>query len=172
MVIVGRRGAGVPPGRLRARPPVVPGRAIYAASFARFRGAVALPSLPWRHPVFAGGWRDPPRPILCAQTARLGCGYPLVSSAPAFLFSARRPASKSPPSAAERMIGACRSSKNRAYFGGYCMLMPSIAGEQPKPCRSAGGNPSSRLLRSQGRHSDGNATAPPDSAAFPVVFRV
>ena len=50
------------------------------------------------------------------------------------------------------------------------MLMPSIAGGQPQLCRSAGGNPSSRSLRSQGRHSDGNATAPPDSAAFPVVF--
>ena len=51
------------------------------------------------------------------------------------------------------------------------MLMSSIAGEQPKPCRSAGGNPSNRSVRSNGRHSDGNATAPPDSAAVPVVFR-
>ena len=50
------------------------------------------------------------------------------------------------------------------------MLMPSIAGGQPQLCRSAGGNPSSRSLRSQGRHSDGNATAPPDSAVSPVVF--
>jgi hypothetical protein len=37
------------------------------------------------------------------------------------------------------------------------MQMPSIAGEQPKPCRSAGGNPSSRSVRSNGCHSDGNA---------------
>ena len=51
------------------------------------------------------------------------------------------------------------------------MLMPSIAGEQPQLCRSTAGDPSSRSLRSQGRHSDGNATAPPDSAAVPVVFR-
>jgi hypothetical protein len=51
------------------------------------------------------------------------------------------------------------------------MLIPSIAGEQPKLCRSAACNPSSRWLRSQERHSDENATAPPDSAAFPVVFR-
>ena len=51
------------------------------------------------------------------------------------------------------------------------MLVPSIAGEQPQLCRSTAGNPSSRSLRSQGRHSDGNATAPPDSAAVPVVFR-
>ena len=50
------------------------------------------------------------------------------------------------------------------------MLTPSIAGEQPQLCRSTAGNPSSRSLRSQGRHSDGNATAPPDSAAVPVVF--
>ena len=61
-------------------------------------------------------------------------------------------------------------SENRAFFGGYRMRTPSIAGEQPQLCRSAGGNPSSRSLRSQGRHSDGNATAPPDSAAVPVVF--
>ena len=56
-------------------------------------------------------------------------------------------------------------------FGGYCVMMPSIAGEQPQLRRSAGGNPSNRSLRSKGRHSDGNATAPPDSAAVPVVFR-
>jgi hypothetical protein len=49
-------------------------------------------------------------------------------------------------------------------------MIPSIAGEQPKLCRSAACNPSSRWLRSQERHSDENATAPPDSA-FPVVFR-
>ena len=55
-------------------------------------------------------------------------------------------------------------------FGGYCAMMPSIAGEQPQLCRSTGGNPSNRSLRSKGRHSDGNATAPPDSAAVPVVF--
>ena len=61
-------------------------------------------------------------------------------------------------------------SENRACFGGYRMLTPSIAGEQPQLCRSTAGNPSSRSLRSQGRHSDGNATAPPDSAAVPVVF--
>jgi hypothetical protein len=146
------------PGRLRARPLVVSGRAAYAASFARFRGAVAPPPAPLAVP-FAGSWRDPPRPILCVKTARLGGGYyPLASSA---------------PHVAERMIGALplMPSKNREYLGGYCMLMPSIAGERPKPCRSAGGNPSNRSVRNNGRHSDGNATAPPDSAAVPVVFR-
>ena len=56
--------------------------------------------------------------------------------------------------------------ENRACFGGFRTLRPSIAGEQPKLCRSAAGNPSSRSLRSNGRHSDGNATAPPDSAPF------
>ncbi len=55
-------------------------------------------------------------------------------------------------------------------FGGYCVMMPSIAGEQLQLCRSAGGNPSNRSLLSKGRHSDGNATAPPDSAAAPVLF--
>jgi hypothetical protein len=57
-------------------------------------------------------------------------------------------------------------SENRACFGGYCMLMPSIAGEQPKLCRSAPGAPSNRSLRSHGRHSDGSASPPPDSAPF------
>ena len=61
--------------------------------------------------------------------------------------------------------------ENRACFGGYRGLGPSIAGEQPKLCRSAAGNPSSRSLRSHGRHSDGNATAPPDSAPFRSYFR-
>jgi hypothetical protein len=46
------------------------------------------------------------------------------------------------------------------------MLMPSIAGEQPKLCRSAHGDPSNRSLRSNGRHSDGSASPPPDSAPF------
>ena len=63
------------------------------------------------------------------------------------------------------------SSETRAYFGGFSVLIPLIAGEQPKLCRPAGGNPSNWWLRSQGRHCDGNATAPPDPAAVPVVFR-
>jgi hypothetical protein len=49
-------------------------------------------------------------------------------------------------------------------------MISSIAGEQPQLCRSAGGNPSNRSLRSKGRHSDGNATAPPDVAPVLVVF--
>ena len=57
-------------------------------------------------------------------------------------------------------------SETRACFGGYCMLMPSIAGEQPKLCRSAHGDPANRSLRSNGRHSDGSASPPPDSAPF------
>ncbi len=51
-------------------------------------------------------------------------------------------------------------------FGGYCRLMPSIAGEQPELCRSAHGDPSNRSLRSNGRHSDGSASPPPDFAPF------
>ena len=62
-------------------------------------------------------------------------------------------------------------SEIRAYFGGYRGLGPLIAGEQPKLCRSAAGNPSSRSLRSNGRHPDGSATAPPDSAPFRTHFR-
>jgi hypothetical protein len=173
MVIVGRRGAGVPPGRLRARPPVVPGRAIYAASFARFRGVVNPPLAPLAAPGIrwwlarpappdplctncAPRWRSPTR-IVCARFS-LFCA-PSRLKIPTF---GRRADDRRLP---------LMSSKNRACFGGYCMLMPMIAGEQPKPCRSAGGNPSSRSVRSNGRHSDGNATAPPDSAAVPVVFR-
>jgi hypothetical protein len=59
--------------------------------------------------------------------------------------------------------------ENRAYFGGFRTLRPLIAGEQPKLCRSAAGNPSSRSLRSNGRHSDGGATAA-RFRAVPVVF--
>ena len=57
-------------------------------------------------------------------------------------------------------------SETRACFGGYCMLMPSIAGEQPKLCRSALGDPGNRSLRSNGRLSDGSASPPPDFAPF------
>ena len=57
-------------------------------------------------------------------------------------------------------------SENRACFGGYCMLMPSIAGEQPELCRSANGDPGNRSLRSNGRHSDASVSPPPDSAPF------
>jgi hypothetical protein len=57
-------------------------------------------------------------------------------------------------------------------FGGYCVMMSSIAGAQPKLCRSAGGNPSNRSLRSKGRHSDGNATAPRIPPPFWSYFSV
>jgi hypothetical protein len=62
-------------------------------------------------------------------------------------------------------------SETRAYFGGFSVLIPLIAGEQLKLCRPTGGNSSNWWLRSQGRHCDGNATAPPGPAAVPVVFR-
>ena len=68
------------------------------------------------------------------------------------------------------MSGAC-GPLTAQFSCGYSVLIPSIAGEQPKLCRPAGGNPSNWWLRSQGRHCDGNATAPPDSAAVPVIFR-
>ena len=50
--------------------------------------------------------------------------------------------------------------ENRAYFGGFRTLRPSIAGEQPKSCRSAGGNPSNRSLRRDIPDFDGTARAP------------
>ena len=43
-------GPGVPPGRLRARPPVVSWRDNYAATFPRLRGAVAPPLAPLAAP--------------------------------------------------------------------------------------------------------------------------
>ncbi len=46
---------------------------------------------------------------------------------------------------------------NPRVFGGHCVMMSSIAGEQPQLRRSAHGDPISRSLRSNGRHSDGNA---------------
>ena len=71
--------------------------------------APAPPLAPLAAPVFAGSWRDPPRPILCAQTARLGGGYPLVSSAPAFLFLRAVPPQNPHLRSPGWTIGACRS---------------------------------------------------------------
>ena len=50
------------------------------------------------------------------------------------------------------------------------MLMPSIAGEQPKLCRSTAGDPSSRSLRSQETPSRRERDGAPGFPAFPVVF--
>ena len=109
-----------------------------------------LPSLPWRHPASAGSWNDPPRRILRAKTARFGGGYPHVSSAPNFsLFC--EPSRLTIPTFGRRADDRrlpLMWSENRAYFGGHSLLRPLTAGEQPKPCRSAGGNPSTRSLRS------------------------
>ena len=81
----------------------------------------------------------------------------------------RAPSATSSPNLVARWVSRrlpLMRSENRACFGGFRTLRPLIAGEQPKLCRSAAGNPSSRSLRSNGRHSDGGATAPPDSAPF------
>ena len=86
----------------------------------------------------------------------------------------RAPSATSSPNLVARRVSRrlpLMRSENRACFGGYRGLGPLIAGEQPKLCRSAAGNPSSRSLRSNGRHSDGSATAPPDSAPFRSYFR-
>ncbi len=127
-----------------------------------------LPFLRWRHPVFAGSWNDPPRRILCAKTARLGGRYPHISSTPLFPFSASRPASQSPPSVAGRMIGACRSCGQKvapisADFA-CCDLRPQVSS------RNLADPPASteaiRRCEAHGRHSDGSASPPPDSAPF------
>ena len=127
-----------------------------------------LPFLPWRHPEFAGSWNDPPRRTLCAKTARLGGGYPHVSSPPAFPFFCE-PSRLAIPTFGRRADDRrlpLMWPENRAYFGGHRLLRPWTAGEQPKLCRSAPGDPSSRSLRSNGRQSDGSASPPPDSAPF------
>ena len=141
----------------RLRPPVTR----FPASYTRCR----QPSFPRRQ-------CEPPRPIRCVQTARTSVtisSQPFCPVSPPGCLRARLGSLRS---VASWMIGACRSrcvGKPRVSDG-YCVMTSSIAGEQPKLCRSAGGDPSNRLLRSKGRHSDGNATAPPDSAAVPVVF--
>ena len=132
---------------------------------ARPRGISPSPSAGTRFPQVAGMDRPARLPAqkLQASAAWTLCivfaHFPLV----------RAPSATSSPNLVARW-GFRRlplmRSEIRAYFGGYRGLGPSIAGEQPKLCRSAAGNPSSRSLRSNGRHSDGNATAPPDSAPF------
>jgi hypothetical protein len=123
-----------------------------------------------RHPSFPRRWREPPRRIRSVQTAQ-----------PSVKISALLPgfAARLPPGLPRIPTFGCQLDDRRLpftcrgkprVFGGYCVMTSSIAGEQPKLCRSAGGDRSNRLLRSNGRHSDGNATAPPDSAAVPVVF--
>ncbi len=109
-----------------------------------------LPSLPWRHPVFAGSWNDSPRRILRAKTARLGCRYPQVSSAPNILCFCE-PSRLTIPTFGRRADDRrlpLMWQENRAYFGGHRVLGPSTAGEQPKPRRSAAGDRSNRSLRS------------------------
>ena len=109
-----------------------------------------LPFLRWRHPVFAGSWNGPPRRILCAKTARLGGGYPKVSSAPN-IPCLSEPSRLTIPTfgrrADDRRLPLMWPEK-RAYFGGHRLLRPWTAGEQPKPCRSSGGSRSNRSLRS------------------------
>ena len=129
-------------------------------------------------PSSAGGTRFP-QVAGAARPARLVAGKRRAAAAlivrivwARFPFVRRLSVSSSPNLVARvddrRLPLMC--AENRACFGGECMLISSIAGEQPQLCRSAHGDPSNRSLRSKGRHSDGNATAPPDSAAVPVVF--
>ena len=133
---------------------------------ARKRGLVLAP------PSSAGGTRFP-QVAGAARPARLAAKKRRAAAALAirivwapFPFVRKLSATSSPNLVARvddrRLPLMC--SETRACFGGYCMLMPSIAGEQPKLCRSAHGDPSNRLLRSNGRHSDGSASPPPDSA--------
>jgi len=137
---------------------------------ARPRGLPPPPSAGFRIPQVAGATRPARLPAqkLQASAAPTICivfaPFPLV----------RAPSATSSPNLVARWVSRrlpLVRSKIRAYFGGYRGLGPLIAGDQPKLCRSAAGNPSSRSLRSNGRHSDGSATAPPDSAPFRTHFR-
>ena len=136
---------------------------------ARPRGISPSPSAGTRFPQVAGMDR-PAR--LSAQKLQASAAWTLCIVFAHFPL-VRAPSATSSPNLVARWVSRrlpLMRPENRACFGGYRGLGPLIAGEQHKLCRSAAGNPSSRSLRSNGRHSDGNATAPPDSAAVPVVF--
>ena len=132
---------------------------------ARPRGISPSPSAGTRFPQVAGMDR-PAR--LSAQKLQASAAWTLCIVFAHFPL-VRAPSATSSPNLVARWVSRrlpLMRSENRACVGGYRGLGPLIAGEQPKLCRSAAGNPSSRSLRSNGRHSDGNATAPPDSAPF------
>ena len=132
---------------------------------ARPRGISPSPSAGIRFPQVAGMDRPARLP---AQKLQASAAWTLCIVFALFPL-VRAPSATSSPNLVARRVSRrlpLMRSENRAYFAGYRGLGPLIAGEQPKLCRSAAGNPSSRSLRSNGRHSDGNATVPPDSAPF------
>jgi hypothetical protein len=132
---------------------------------ARPRGISPSPSAGTRFLQLAGATRPARLP---AQKPQASASWTIcIGSTPFPLV--RAPSATSAPNLVARWVSRRLPliwPENRACFGGYRGLGPLIAGEQPKLCRSAAGNPSSRSLRSNGRRSDGNATAPPDSAPF------
>ena len=163
----------MPPGRFRGRPSQRPA---HIHVLRRLRSRIE------RFPASYTRWQHPPSPrrqcVRGTQThsVRANCSAQRQSIITALLpgFAARLP-----PILPRIPTFGCQLGDRRLpftwrgkprVFGGYCAMMPSIAGEQLHLCRSAGGNSSNRSLRSKGRHSDGNATAPPYSAAVPVVF--
>jgi hypothetical protein len=132
---------------------------------ARPRGISPSPSAGTRFPQVAGMDR-PAR--LSAQKLQASAAWTICIVFAHFSL-VRAPSATSSPNLVARWVSRrlpLMRSENRAYFGGFCTLRPLIAGEQHKLCRSAAGNPSSRSLRSNGRHSDGSASPPPDSAPF------
>jgi hypothetical protein len=137
---------------------------------ARPRGLSPSPSAGTRFLQVAGATRPARLP---AQKLQASAAWTLYIGFAHFPL-VRAPSPASSPNLVARWVSRrlpLMWPENRAYFGGYRGLVPSIAGERPNFCRSAAGNPSSRSLRSNGRHSDGNATAPPDSALFRSYFR-
>jgi hypothetical protein len=162
------RGGGGP-----ARP--IPARTLRAGWVAYlWCGFCALPTPRGPRPHPAAGTRLPAvagmdRPArLSAQKLQSSAAWTLCNVFAHFSL-VRAPSATSSPNLVARWVSRrlpLMCAENRACFGGYRGLGPLIAGEQPILCRSAAGNPSSRSLRSNGRHSDGSATAPPDSAPF------
>jgi hypothetical protein len=151
--------------------------------FSAWRPARPIPARTPRMAWLSYTFCDPPRkhgPYLARpvrlDSPRRNCKPPALNIRIVFAhFSlVRAPSATSSPNLVARWdFGACRSCGQKSVHvladiacwdlrSQVSSKLCRCAGEQPKLCRSAAGNPSSRSLRINGRHSDGNATAPPD----------
>ncbi len=132
----------------------------------------------WRHPPFPRRQCEPPRRIRCVYTAL-----------PSVTISSQPFCPVSPPGCLRACLGSltfgCQLNDRRLpftwrgkprVFGRYCAVMCSIAGEQPKVCRSAHGDPSNRSLRSKvapsRRERDGAAGFRRRSGRIPELLRL
>jgi hypothetical protein len=115
-------------------------------SVVRLRGLVSLLLVRWRHPLSAVAGAAQPDPVhehgapSAALTISIGFArFPFV----------RAPYATSSPNLVAKVDTRRLPLISSENLGGYRVLIPSIAVEQPKRCRSAGGNPSNRSLRSK-----------------------